>query len=83
MDDLGWSDELSDLTNSEDDSDALAMPVERTTRTSARPPKPIYVVREQLKPYRNTQYTVESLYREIMLLVLDRRRTDEWYRAAR
>ena len=83
MDDLGWSDELSDLTSSEDESDALAVPLERTTRTSARPPKAIYVVREQLKPYRNTQYTVESLYREFAWLALDSRRPNNWYRAAR
>lgn len=67
MDELGWSDELTDLSSSDHDSDdAPAIPAAASTRNarlSTRTQKAPYTIREQLRPYRNTQYTAESLYR--------------------
>lgn len=65
MEDLGWSDDLPELTDSEAESDAAVIPATspRTTRASNRSPKAQYVVPGKLRPYRNTQYAVESLYR--------------------
>lgn len=59
--DLGWSDALSDLSDSDDASDAPAP--RASLQRAAKKAKPAYTIQTHLRPPRTTQYTAESLYR--------------------
>lgn len=63
-DDLGWSDALTDLSSSEDASDAPAHHT-REARASKRAARPAYSIQAPLRPHRPVQYTAESLYSNV------------------